>query len=437
VNRLLDKIERRSFDDAEFRDPWLRTVKEIVELGPDAIPDLIEELDATQDPRMLQILGLMLQAIDDTRAVPALIRAIPRTFQLPSPEPKRQHFVNSPSQTRWNQPVKNVSEKIGTYDAECERIRSDGPGSLYSRDPELVAFLHEVFNKKQERSENTPPSDGPEIFGFRRPDEKICEALNSLTGARNGEFELKNAAFWDQSNSASQIRRKRQLFQHVAQDWAAWWEQNWSDFTDDKEFSRVGLKPLNKEDAAAPDPNEPVDRNFRWTSFVLESVLDPKSKRVFYDMDTGRSAPLPDKWRTTNDIKSQLDEIVEWAEGEGFDLMGTEYIWPETGRVVVALQPIGLEAEEMQYKGNESYPGWTSKTPSEGPLLSHDRETGAFEPTKRAMFHYVTSKGASGHLFVDQSERPEPDSALSGDPDSSSSVSVKCRKFSFDRTPRR
>ena len=62
VNRLLDKFERQSIGNDHYFDPWLRTIKDIVDLGPAAVPELLEELDATEDPWMLQLLGFALRA---------------------------------------------------------------------------------------------------------------------------------------------------------------------------------------------------------------------------------------------------------------------------------------------------------------------------------------------------------------------------------------
>ncbi|HEX7379420.1 MAG TPA: carboxypeptidase-like regulatory domain-containing protein, partial [Pirellulales bacterium] len=70
--RLLDRLEAQNAGVELFKDAWLRTLMEIVELGPAAVPELIAELDATEDDMMLRSLGFTLRAIGDQRAVPAL-----------------------------------------------------------------------------------------------------------------------------------------------------------------------------------------------------------------------------------------------------------------------------------------------------------------------------------------------------------------------------
>ena len=83
MGRLLDRLEGQDAGSAQFSESWLRTLKEIVDLGPDAVPELVDELDATNDNMMLRCMGFTLRAIGDKRAVPALIRAIPKTLLPP------------------------------------------------------------------------------------------------------------------------------------------------------------------------------------------------------------------------------------------------------------------------------------------------------------------------------------------------------------------
>ena len=59
---------------------WCLLLRELVAVGRDAVPQLCAELDQTTEDRMLRRLGFALRAIGDVRAVPALIRAIPRTL---------------------------------------------------------------------------------------------------------------------------------------------------------------------------------------------------------------------------------------------------------------------------------------------------------------------------------------------------------------------
>src|SRR5438876_1921774 len=62
---------------------WCLLMRELVAVGREAVPQLCVELDRTTEDRMLRRLGFALRAIGDARAVPALIRALPKTL-LPS-----------------------------------------------------------------------------------------------------------------------------------------------------------------------------------------------------------------------------------------------------------------------------------------------------------------------------------------------------------------
>jgi hypothetical protein len=62
---------------------WATAARRLTQIGKPAVPPLIEELDRTTADRPLRSLGFTLRAIGDPRAVPALIRAIPRTLMPP------------------------------------------------------------------------------------------------------------------------------------------------------------------------------------------------------------------------------------------------------------------------------------------------------------------------------------------------------------------
>src|SRR5271169_2549697 len=57
---------------------WISAVQEISQVGRPAVPALAAELDATRRDGEQRLLILALRTSGDPRAVPALIRAIPR-----------------------------------------------------------------------------------------------------------------------------------------------------------------------------------------------------------------------------------------------------------------------------------------------------------------------------------------------------------------------
>lgn len=390
AGRLLDKLEEQNAGDELFKDSWCRTLKEIVDLGPAAVPELIEELDATHDDRMLRCLGFTLRAIGDKRAVPALIRAIPKTLRPPGSD-------------------------MG----------------LTADDPELLKFAQQ---------NDLDPNERDQHYGFGRPVREICGALEKLAGQSFGEKELFNV-FLD--GLPSQRRMRRELYQRTAQAWAGWWNKNEAKRINDKAFSRVDLPELVAEDAKAPPP---AGMHFKvngggGSGWVLESVLNLKSGTVFYDFDTGRAASLPDRWRTAKNMEAQLDEIVAWALGEGFDLMGTEYALPNSDERVFAIRSLGLRAWELgKHRWKMSSDDVTLEelqaegTPAEELLLHREGENSAADPKATASFLYITREGTPGLLFVGievQDDSLKPGGRMVGDNELSPIAFRKGRRFGF------
>ena len=353
TGRLLNKLEEQNAGPERFKDSWLRTLKETVDLGSAAVPELAEELDATDNGMMMRCLGFSLRAIGDKRAVPALIRAIPKTLIPPGSD-------------------------MG----------------LRAEDAELAKFAqqHEL-NEKHESKD----------YDFGRPVREIFGALQRLTGQHMDEEELYHA-FLD--GTTAQKRMKRDLFNRTAKKWADWWERNASDFVKDSAYTRVNLTkmPVDAvEPARAETHYKTVGGGSNW---VLESVFDPKPHLSFYDLDTGRAAELPEKWRDPKTVQSHLDEILAWAANEGFDLMGVEYVAPD-GERTYALRAIGLRAWELgrdRWKmDSEDIMLETLQkegTPVEGLLLHRDIDTKAIDPKAIATFFYITREGTPGLLFV-------------------------------------
>ena len=73
----------RNFRTATRVDEWAQTIRELATIGKAAVPELVAELDRTDRDATLRSLVFCLRAIGDPRAVPALIRAIPKTLRPP------------------------------------------------------------------------------------------------------------------------------------------------------------------------------------------------------------------------------------------------------------------------------------------------------------------------------------------------------------------
>lgn len=268
---------------------------------------------------------------------------------------------------------------------------------------------------------------------------EICGAIQKLTGQKRGEEQLFHCFL---QGTARQQQLKRELFQRTAKDWADWWERHWSDYVTDEAYARVDLpEPAAETPVPAPQPGTLFRTNHSGSGWLLESVLNPKSKQVFYDFDTGRVTALPEQWRAGDDIATHLDEITAWALREGFDLMGTEYVSPTKTQRVYAVQSIGMRVwelgpnrwkmkskavtlEELQEEGSRR----------EGLLLHHDPESDVIDPREIGSFLYITREGTPGLLFVGvevQDDGLKPGGAITGDDELRPIHFWKGRRFGF------
>jgi hypothetical protein len=141
-------------------------MRKIVAMGPDVVPQLVAELDRTSNDMMLRCLAFMLRAIGDKRAVPGLIRAIPKTLIRPGSD-------------------------MG--------LRIDGT------DQTLLKFMqqHDLSSKHNGND-----------YGLGRPVREISGTLRSLAGQDFGEREL-YSIFLNKNDFPSQKHAKAVLFQRV------------------------------------------------------------------------------------------------------------------------------------------------------------------------------------------------------------------------------
>jgi beta-lactamase regulating signal transducer with metallopeptidase domain len=330
-------------------------LRDLIQLGPNAVPELIVAMDTTKDEFMLRCLGFAVRGIGDKRAVPALIRALPRA---------------------------------------CVVAQSDF--SFAAKDPELLSFL--------QKHDNVGGSDKPR-YQFGRPINEIRTALQRLTGMNHGEDEL---VYVSPEGTPRQQFLQRSLYQRCAERWAKWWEAHWKENVADESYSRVNLVPLTDL--------PPIDEGFpqgpkatvavRHGSYILESVRNPKAKTVFFDLDTGRQSGLPVHLRAAEGQPERLDDILAWAAREGFDLMGTEYNVPGEKSHFV-LRGLGLTAwhiETDRWKTLETELGGDKPlnmgTRTDGLLAHFDAARGKYVPEETATFLFQTREGSYGVIFV-------------------------------------
>lgn len=359
IGNLLDDLEDQNQSRAtRFKDTWLESLKDITELGDEAIPELIEELDYTDDDMTIRCMGFTLRAIDDKRAVPALIRAIPKTLVPPG---------------------------------------SDMGLRVQDEDLEPFAHKHEIGDQHE-----------PGLYSFGRPVREVFGALHRLTGEDFGDQEI-FSIFLD--GNEHQINMKRDLFHRQAEKWATWWEANAEKLDVEERYRVVNLpkrEPTNAPELLFDIPYKSDSGN---SNYMLEPAQFAEAGLVFFDFDTARAGKLPKKWRPKEDLKPgdnpklPMKEILAWAEEEGYDMMGQELVTPEQ-EPVFAIRLIGIKAVQLPMKyWQRDYKKILLEvlindgTPHEGEYL-FKRADGEIEHFKHAPFVIVTREGSPGILSL-------------------------------------
>jgi RNA polymerase sigma factor (sigma-70 family) len=360
ARKLIDRLRELKKGQA-LNDDSAAVLRDLIKLGPAAVPDVIAELDATTDPFLLRCLGFAARGIGDQRVVPALIRALPKACQTPA---------------------------------------SDYSLQVRSGDAELLAFM-------QAHSQRMRVGAG-KFYSFGRPINEFRTALQKLTGANHGEDDLTQIML---VGSARQQYLQRDLYRQCAERWAAWWEKNAKQFVADPEYATVGLPPRPPTvavPAAAEFPRGPrAEVRVGRMGGLLESVGAKGAKCVFWDLDTGRSAALPEKFRTAAGKPERLDDIIAWAEEEGYDLMGTEYT-PPGGEPHYVIRGLGLTAwqidtgrrQTLEAEIKADKPLEMGKQVGGGLLAPFDAAAGKYRADETGLFLFRTREGGFGWIFV-------------------------------------
>jgi beta-lactamase regulating signal transducer with metallopeptidase domain len=350
---LLNKLDELRPKAGE--DEWAMVLRDLIQLGPDAVPELIAEMDATNSEYMLRCLGFVMRGIGDKRAVPALIRSLPKT---------------------------------------CVTSRSDY--GFRAKDPALLSFM---------RKYSHGDSSNPKNYAFGRAITEFCATLKRLTGVSHGEDEIRSVFL---QGTPHQQFLQRSLYQRCAERWATWWEQSWKEHVADASFAKVNLSPLIEQSLQASTFPHGHDVTIKaHSNHTLESVRDPKSEVVFHDFDTGRKSPLPENLRTAAGQPERLDDIFAWAASEGFDLMGTEYSPPGSDKRHYVLRGLGLTVWQI---GTDRWNTLEEDLQSDktlemgrrsgGLLARFDAAKRQYAPTETAAFLFQTREGGHGAIFV-------------------------------------
>jgi len=309
INSVADAIhiltERPAVEPAMV---WARAIKYLAEHKEEALPAVIKQLDLEKRDHPISKLAFTLRAIGDRRAVPALIRALPRTL-LPS--------------------------------------RSDF--GLIVDDPDLSRFM-------QQHDQRGKVRDGGDYFDYGRAFREVASALHRLTDQQFDEMELN----WVHLDSPSQRALQQAQFQRVAQRWASWWEANWKSMVDDPAYAKVNLPelrpPVPPNAGRQRPPSGPnlklTDVNQGW---IVQPVQESK-QRCFVDLDTMRQAGWPDSLPPIEKIGVDSRELQAWARKEGFDVMGVTYTPPGETEPLYCLRPIDMNVWKITAEEHKKLP---------------------------------------------------------------------------------
>jgi len=361
VRKILADLDDLQKNNRSFQLEWEWKLIEAIELGPPAVPELIRQLDATpaDDRRRLRNIPFILRGIGDRRAIPALIRAIPKCYG------------------------KDGSD-VG---ARCE-------------DPELLKLLQKYDNSDR---------DDELRYSYGRPINEVFPTLKKWTGNEFGWLEL---AHIHDGGSLRQKQLKRKLFETEARRWEKWWLDNWQTYTDDANYALVGLPAFEEQEAVEYefDRNKPLERYSGWGSGTLGSIHDPDREsnwgHDFYDLNTGRRSRLPEKWQhsSAEELRAAHEEIRKWASDNGFNMFGStithngrEYYVIETVDVEVWQIPKTMNKFDKQRSAND-FIGAGRKT--ERYIACFDTEMNDYDYSEEGTFFYITSEGTPGILSL-------------------------------------
>ncbi len=374
--------------------PKERAMRELIRIGKPAASKLTEELDATKRDHDLRDFGFVLRGIGDPRAVPALIRAIPRIAQ--------------------------------PTNSDC--------GYTINNDRELLKFMQEndstrVFLKEYPELSAVKYPGSDTMFSYGRPINEILPALQKITGENHRWRELAFTNIADvggSGESAEQNRLKRLEFQKLAVRWADWWDKNWQKFVKDEDEAEIEptrrVLAKNAEELAqlTPQPMSgfPVGKDvalgggMSWPSII--SFDDPRMmyrSEACIDLDTGRMPLPPDELVKTSSPGTPSPALLSWAEKESVNLIGMKFRPKGSEKSYFAFQPHSMKVwridirrydhleEELQKDSKLDLP-----EPWEGPIASLDEKSGQIDDSHPASFLFLTKRGICGTIRVRSKE---------------------------------
>jgi beta-lactamase regulating signal transducer with metallopeptidase domain len=351
---------------------WATAIRELITIGKPAVAKLIAKLDRPEGEQTLRDLGFVLRGIGDPRAVPALIRAIPRLYPG------------------------------GGSDL----------GLTIQDDPDLLKFMQQHDNSTR---------DEPRLFFYGRPIREIMPALEKITGESHGWMELNFAD--RKGQGAEQDRIKCIAFLNHAERWADWWSKNWQRHLSTQADAQLDLTRKALERYALSISKMPQRTGLSKipcgpSVFVgagastrrVRSFDEPQVagfSEGFLDFDTGRRPNPPQELIENSPGGKPSKKLLAWAEQEGVDLIIVKTKLPGSEKPVRAFMPLGMKVwriENSVYDNlqQELCYGETSDFGKQWKELMAqiDEKRGKFDNTLTASYLFITKEGICGALQI-------------------------------------
>jgi len=336
---------------------YSRQVRELVGIGNPAVPGLCTALDHTDHDASLRLLGFTLRAIGDPGAVPALIRAIPKTLRSPG--------------------------------SDC---------GMSVGDPDLLEFMRSNDLDVQQPRMRA-------VFAMGRPVREICGALAKITGAHVDDGGI---SFVVLDGGEQQRAAEREAYHAAASRWAGWWKTNCQQFVTDPALAEVSLPPLPAVDRTPAPTRFLTGASVKVSEGVGCMIVAPveAGQNCCLSLGLNRLDNLPPQLGPTNDAVP-WESITAWAAKTGIDLLGVKYQDRQSGKSYYSLRSVGLQAWEIpndrwstieQDLQRGALPALNM--PAGDLLMHYDAPSARYVPERKATFLFITRDGGQGVLRV-------------------------------------
>ena len=363
VKAIIEEFRKlnHTIDESEL---WCSLMRELTVIGKPAVPQLCDELDsfdrqtAIAQQNIIRRIAFALRAIGDPRAVPALIRAFPKTLQPP----------------------------LNDYGCIVD-------------DLELTQFMLKHQIEPKQRGTH---------FGFGRPVREVHAALHRLT--KHGTVTTPVSLLVRREDPRARSFQEK-AYHRVAKQWADYWESHWKEFDVPQEYSVVELPDYTPPDLTDYPTGLTLTAKARIdysaSGNLISPIGDPDRRAdFFFDLDVGRWPSWPKDVPREDTSEATVSDARNWAAQRGADLTCMMNREPN-GRVTYTLAGIDMrlwEIDKFDAKKLKTFLAKSKLPPGrklvDDLLLHYDEASGAWLPQKNSSFLYLTREQGIGVITI-------------------------------------